>query len=168
MSLRCGDILYVAIKGAYTTKPRPVVIVQATATATPGSKARPQRSASAVLRSPSIDRHWPLRQRLSAKDCHDLSFESPGTANSSQEQSKKRLRVFGPSMKVSPSTRQTCRKAGTQSHRSKGFEPHDSGTAGGSVLLRSRISRRSQVPCREGAPRVPWTLKRKTPCCSRI
>ena len=32
MSLRRGDIAYVAVKGPYTTKPRPVVIVQATAT----------------------------------------------------------------------------------------------------------------------------------------
>jgi len=32
MSLRRGDIVYVAVKGPYTTKPRPVVIIQATAT----------------------------------------------------------------------------------------------------------------------------------------
>jgi mRNA interferase MazF len=32
MNLRRGDIVYVAVKGPYTTKPRPVVIVQATAT----------------------------------------------------------------------------------------------------------------------------------------
>ena len=28
MSLRRGDIVYVAVKGPYTTKPRPVVVVQ--------------------------------------------------------------------------------------------------------------------------------------------
>lgn len=32
MSLRRGDIVYVAVKGPYTTKPRPVVVVQATET----------------------------------------------------------------------------------------------------------------------------------------
>ena len=32
MNLRRGDIVYVAVKGPYTTKPRPVVVVQATAT----------------------------------------------------------------------------------------------------------------------------------------
>ncbi|MGH8736085.1 MAG: type II toxin-antitoxin system PemK/MazF family toxin [Burkholderiales bacterium] len=32
MSLRRGDIVYVAVKGPYTSKPRPVVIVQAPAT----------------------------------------------------------------------------------------------------------------------------------------
>jgi len=32
MSLRRGDIAYVAVKGPYTTKPRPVVVVQATET----------------------------------------------------------------------------------------------------------------------------------------
>lgn len=32
MTPRRGDIAYVAVKGPYTTKPRPVVIVQATAT----------------------------------------------------------------------------------------------------------------------------------------
>lgn len=32
MSVRRGDIVYVAVKGPYTSKPRPVVIVQATAT----------------------------------------------------------------------------------------------------------------------------------------
>ncbi len=32
MNLRRGDIVYVAIKGPYTTKPRPVVVVQATET----------------------------------------------------------------------------------------------------------------------------------------
>ncbi len=32
MSLKRGDIVYVAVKGPYTTKPRPVVVVQATAT----------------------------------------------------------------------------------------------------------------------------------------
>jgi mRNA interferase MazF len=32
MSLRRGDILYVAVKGPYTSKPRPAVIIQATAT----------------------------------------------------------------------------------------------------------------------------------------
>lgn len=32
MSLRRGDIVYVAVKGPYTTKPRPVVVIQATAT----------------------------------------------------------------------------------------------------------------------------------------
>ncbi|OGA21204.1 MAG: hypothetical protein A3H34_01390 [Betaproteobacteria bacterium RIFCSPLOWO2_02_FULL_67_19] len=32
MNLRRGDILYVAVKGPYTTKPRPVVVAQATAT----------------------------------------------------------------------------------------------------------------------------------------
>lgn len=32
MSLRRGDIAYVAVKGPYTSKPRPVVVVQATAT----------------------------------------------------------------------------------------------------------------------------------------
>lgn len=32
MNLKRGDIVYVAVKGPYTTKPRPVVVVQATAT----------------------------------------------------------------------------------------------------------------------------------------
>jgi len=32
MSLRSGDIVLVAVKGPYTSKPRPVVIVQATET----------------------------------------------------------------------------------------------------------------------------------------
>ena len=32
MNLRRSDIAYVAVKGPYTTKPRPVVVVQATAT----------------------------------------------------------------------------------------------------------------------------------------
>ena len=32
MSLRRGDIVYVAVKGPYTIKPRPVVVVQATET----------------------------------------------------------------------------------------------------------------------------------------
>jgi len=32
MNLRRGDILYVAVKGPYTTKPRLVVVVQASAT----------------------------------------------------------------------------------------------------------------------------------------
>ena len=32
MNFRRGDIVYVAVKGPYTTKPRPVVVVQATAT----------------------------------------------------------------------------------------------------------------------------------------
>ena len=32
MSLRRGDIVFVAVKGPYTTKPRPVVVVQATET----------------------------------------------------------------------------------------------------------------------------------------
>jgi mRNA interferase MazF len=32
MSLRRGDIVYVAVKGPYTTKPRPVAVVQATET----------------------------------------------------------------------------------------------------------------------------------------
>ena len=32
MSLQRGDIVYVAVKGPYTTKPRPVVVVQATET----------------------------------------------------------------------------------------------------------------------------------------
>ncbi|MSQ51224.1 MAG: hypothetical protein EXR28_04990 [Betaproteobacteria bacterium] len=32
MSLRRGDIVFVAVKGPYTTKPRPVVVVQATQT----------------------------------------------------------------------------------------------------------------------------------------
>jgi len=32
MNLRRGDIVYVAVKGPYTAKPRPVVVVQATAT----------------------------------------------------------------------------------------------------------------------------------------
>ena len=32
MTLKRGDILYVAVKGPYTTKPRPVVIVQASST----------------------------------------------------------------------------------------------------------------------------------------
>ena len=32
MSLRRGDIVLVAVKGPYTSKPRPVVIVQATET----------------------------------------------------------------------------------------------------------------------------------------
>lgn len=32
MNLRRGDIAYVAVKGPYTTKPRPVVVIQATAT----------------------------------------------------------------------------------------------------------------------------------------
>ena len=32
MNLRRGDIVYVAVKGPYTTKPRPVVVVQATQT----------------------------------------------------------------------------------------------------------------------------------------
>jgi mRNA interferase MazF len=32
MNFRRGDIVYVAVKGPYTSKPRPVVVVQATAT----------------------------------------------------------------------------------------------------------------------------------------
>jgi mRNA interferase MazF len=32
MNLERGDVVYVAVKGPYTTKPRPVVVVQATAT----------------------------------------------------------------------------------------------------------------------------------------
>ena len=32
MNLRRGDIVYVAVKGPYTTKPRPVVVVQANQT----------------------------------------------------------------------------------------------------------------------------------------
>jgi hypothetical protein len=38
MSLRRGDILYVAVKGPYTTKPRPVVVVRATETLDPFGK----------------------------------------------------------------------------------------------------------------------------------
>ena len=32
MNLRRGDIVYVAVKGPYTAKPRPVVVIQATET----------------------------------------------------------------------------------------------------------------------------------------
>jgi hypothetical protein len=32
MNLQRGDIVYVAVKGPYTTQPRPVVVVQATVT----------------------------------------------------------------------------------------------------------------------------------------
>ena len=32
MNLRRGDVVFVAVKGPYTTKPRPVMVVQATET----------------------------------------------------------------------------------------------------------------------------------------